>query len=153
MRLFDQDQNIIERNFRGESNDDRQSWCDAFLSFGATESRQTKVDKADLRNFVNLTHMKRQDSSSNLEDFQILKQVGRGTFGRVMLVRKKGEYFAMKIIPKRLVYNSKEMEHLLTERKVLAESASRHPFLTSLEFAFQTNTHLYMVMEYAGSEI
>ena len=56
----------------------------------------------------------------------------------------------MKIIPKRLIYNSKEMEHLLTERRVLAESTSQHPFLTSLEFAFQTDSHLYMVMEYAG---
>ena len=59
----------------------------------------------------------------------------------------------MKIIPKRLIYNSKEMEHLLTERRVLAESASKHPFLTALEFAFQTDTHLYMVMEYAGKAL
>ena len=112
-----------------------------------------KADKADLGNFVNLKCMKRQDSSSSLDDFQIIKQVGRGTFGRVMLVRKRGEYFAMKIIPKRLIYNSKEMEHLLMERRVLAESTSQHPFLTSLEFAFQTHSHLYMVMEYAGTEI
>ena len=70
-----------------------------------------------------------------------------------MLVKKREEYYAMKIIPKRLIYNSKEMEHLLTERRVLAESASKHPFLTALEFAFQTDTHLYMVMEYAGKAL
>ena len=68
-----------------------------------------------------------------------------------MLVKNREEFFAMKIIPKRLIYNSKEMEHLLMERRVLAETASKHPFLTSLEFAFQTDTHLYMIMEYAGN--
>ena len=82
------------------SNDDRQNWCDAFLSLGP-QQRQ-RIDKADLSNFVNLDSMtKRRNSLSSLEDFQIIKQVGRGTFGRVMLVKKRGEFFAMKIIPKK----------------------------------------------------
>ena len=57
-----------------------------------------------------------------------------------------------KVIPKSRLVNAKEKEHLRHERSILEKS--NFPFLISLEFAFQTNTDLYMVMEYAaGGEL
>ena len=87
MRLLDSNDKVIERSFCGISNDDREAWCLSFDSFGDEQ----KVDKADLRNFVNMKRMNKQDSATLLENFQILKQVGRGTFGRVMLVRNSDQ--------------------------------------------------------------
>ena len=56
------------------------------------------------------------------------------------------------MIPKSRLVNAKEKEHLRHERSILEKS--NFPFLISLEFAFQTSTDLYMVMEYAaGGEL
>ena len=90
----------------------------------------------------------------NLECFQVEKQLGKGTFGKVMLVRKKdnGKVFAMKIIKKALIEKYKHVDHTKTERKVLGEL--NHPFLVKLRYAFQSKTKLYMVMDFiSGGEL
>jgi hypothetical protein len=94
VRLLDSNDKVIERSFCGISNDDREAWCSSFDSFGDEQ----KVDKADLRNFVNMKRMNKQDSATLLENFQILKQVGRGTFGRVMLVRNSDQKLRKTVI-------------------------------------------------------
>ena len=50
-----------------------------------------------------------------LDDFDRIKTLGTGSFGRVMLVRHKdsGKYFAMKILDKTKVVKLKQVEHTL----------------------------------------
>lgn len=89
-----------------------------------------------------------------VDDFERLKTLGTGNFGRVMLVSHKntGVYFAMKILEKQQIYKMKQIEHTLNEKKIL--SAIRHPFLVGMEYSFKDNVYIYMVLQYIpGGEI
>ncbi|XP_076371346.1 cAMP-dependent protein kinase catalytic subunit 1-like isoform X5 [Tachypleus tridentatus] len=89
-----------------------------------------------------------------LDDFERIKTLGTGSFGRVMLVQHKveQEYYAMKILDKQKVVKLKQVEHTLNEKKIL--QAIDFPFLVKLEFHFKDNSSLYMVLPYVqGGEM
>jgi len=89
-----------------------------------------------------------------LEDFDLLKVLGKGGFGKVMLVRKKGttDIFAMKVLKKEAVIRRNQVAHTKTETHILKQI--RHPFLTRMHFAFQSEGKLYMVLNYLpGGEL
>ncbi|XP_014816895.1 PREDICTED: RAC-beta serine/threonine-protein kinase-like, partial [Calidris pugnax] len=93
-------------------------------------------------------------TKATMNDFDYLKLLGKGTFGKVILVREKasGRYYAMKILRKEVIIAKDEVAHTVTESRVLQNT--RHPFLTALKYAFQTNDRLCFVMEYAnGGEL
>jgi hypothetical protein len=80
------------------------------------------------------------------DDFKMLKIIGKGQFGKVVMVRKisNGRVYAMKIIGKE--YFSE------VERRIL--EGVRHPFISQLKYAFQTSKKLYYVMDYLrGGEL
>lgn len=65
------------------------------------------------------------DSKVTLGDFELLKVIGRGTYGKVMQVRRKdtGEIFAMKVLKKENIFarnDPKDLQHTIAERNVLA---------------------------------
>jgi serine/threonine protein kinase len=87
-------------------------------------------------------------------DFEYLKVIGKGYFGKVMKVKYKSDQqiYALKTIKKSKLKQQKHIEHIRCERKIL-ESID-HPFIISLKFAFQTSTKLYIVMEFCnGGEL
>lgn len=65
-----------------------------------------------------------------LENFEFLKMLGKGTFGKVILCREKctGRLFAIKILKKEVIIQKDEVAHTLTESRVLR--STNHPFLT-----------------------
>jgi len=87
-----------------------------------------------------------------VEDFDLLKVLGKGSFGKVMLVKKKddpmGTLFAMKTLRKTALAKRNQLAHTSTERLILQTISS--PFLVHLEYAFQTPDKLYMVLDYMG---
>merc|ERR550525_1424393 len=88
------------------------------------------------------------------DDFEFLKVIGRGAFGKVMQVKykKNGEIYAMKILRKKQIVARNQVEHTKSERKIL--QALQHPFLIKLRFAFQTDSKLYFVLDYfKGGEL
>jgi serum/glucocorticoid-regulated kinase 2 len=94
------------------------------------------------------------DKKLSVKDFDLLKVVGKGSFGKVMQVRKKdsGKIYALKVLKKDQLVKRKQVAHTKTERKVLQEIS--HPFIVSLRFAFQNETKLYMVLDYfTGGEL
>ena len=89
-----------------------------------------------------------------LDSFELLRVVGRGSYGKVLQVRKKdtGEILAMKVLHKAIVVNRSQVEHIQAERAIL-ESID-HPFLIRLRFAFQTDSKLFMIMQFMrGGEV
>ncbi|CDR40483.1 RHTO0S05e04038g1_1 [Rhodotorula toruloides] len=97
------------------------------------------------------------DSKKGLHpnDFDFLRMIGKGTFGRVFQVRKKDtkRIYAMKVLSKHEIIAKKEVAHTIGERKILQRS-SDSPFLLGLKFSFQTETNLYLVMDYkSGGEL
>lgn len=95
-----------------------------------------------------------QKKKVDINDFLILKVLGRGSFGKVCLVRKtdSDQLFALKALNKEALLRRNQIAHTQTERMILADIS--HPFLVSLEFAFQSETRLYLVLEFMqGGEL
>ena len=90
----------------------------------------------------------------SLEDFELVRVIGKGSFGKVTLVRKKSDsrLYAMKVLAKQNIIKRKQVEHTRTERNVLGKL--NHPFIVKLHYAFQTEAKLYFVLDYcAGGEL
>ena len=91
------------------------------------------------------------------EDFEILKLIGKGTFGQVFQVRKKDtrRVYAMKVLSKKVIIQKKEIAHTLGERNILVRTAKTDsPFIVGLKFSFQTASDLYLVTDYmSGGEL
>jgi serine/threonine protein kinase len=89
-----------------------------------------------------------------IEDFELIQTIGIGTFGHVKLGKHKatGKNFAIKVHRKSDVIRLKQVEHVLSEKKLL--SLIDHPFITRMPAAFQDAKNLYMVLELViGGEI
>ncbi|ORY73876.1 putative Serine/threonine-protein kinase gad8 [Leucosporidium creatinivorum] len=89
-----------------------------------------------------------------IDAFELLKVVGKGSFGKVMQVRKKdtNRIYALKTIRKAHIVSRSEVVHTLAERTVLAQVTS--PFIVPLKFSFQSTEKLYLVLAYVnGGEL
>ena len=89
-----------------------------------------------------------------VDDFQIIRVLGKGAFGKVMLVKAKDSQtiYAMKSLSKQQLLEKNEVVHTQTERKAL--ESTHHPFLVHLRYAFQSPAKLYLVMDYCnGGEL
>ncbi|KAL2271695.1 hypothetical protein VTJ83DRAFT_1066 [Remersonia thermophila] len=109
------------------------------------------------------THQRTQSSAGesrvtkgkySLADFQILRTLGTGSFGRVHLVQSQHNhrFYAIKVLKKAQVVKMKQVEHTNDERRMLGEV--KHPFLITLWGTFQDSKNLYMVMDFVeGGEL
>ncbi|EIE92485.1 hypothetical protein RO3G_17007 [Rhizopus delemar RA 99-880] len=89
-----------------------------------------------------------------LDDFNLLRTLGTGSFGRVHLSqsRHNGRYYAIKVLKKTEVVRLKQVEHTNNEKHILESVAN--PFLVNLWGTFQDDANLYMVMDYVpGGEL
>ena len=111
-----------------------------------------KVDENKLNDNDNLMNnsFQHKDFSKkiSLKDFKILKKLGKGAFGKVLLVHNEelNKYFAMKILKKKFIEKNKQQFHVKTERKIL--EIIEHPFVAKLYYAFQNSEKLYLLTEY-----
>uniref|UniRef100_H2Y4U6 non-specific serine/threonine protein kinase n=1 Tax=Ciona savignyi TaxID=51511 RepID=H2Y4U6_CIOSA len=82
--------------------------------------------------------------------FELLKVLGQGSFGKVFLVRKivgndRGQLYAMKVL-KKAKLKVRDRVRTKMERNILVDV--NHPFIVKVYYAFQTDGNLYMVLAY-----
>ena len=89
-----------------------------------------------------------------LEDFKILKIIGRGSFGKVSLVEyiPTNEIYAMKSLKKDILIEQEQIENTILEKNILENI--NYPLLCNLIFCFQTEERIYFVMPFlSGGEL
>ncbi|XP_076751508.1 cAMP-dependent protein kinase catalytic subunit 1 [Xylocopa sonorina] len=84
----------------------------------------------------------------SLNDFERYRTVGTGAFGRVILVKYKANSlpYAMKVLDKAKIVKMKQVDHTYNEKRIL--QCVRFPFVVYMEFCFQDNSYVYMVLPY-----
>ncbi|XP_058860523.1 RAC-gamma serine/threonine-protein kinase-like [Acipenser ruthenus] len=152
---------VLERTFHACTAEEREEWTEAIQTVADSLQRQedermkcsptSQTDRIGEEGRDTSTGLHKQKT---LNDFDCLKLLGKGTFGKVFLVREKAssKHYAMKILKKEVIIAKGEVAHTITENRVLKNT--RHPFLTFLTYSFQTKDRLCFVMEYvSGGEI
>jgi serum/glucocorticoid-regulated kinase 2 len=103
---------------------------------------------------IGVEYIENKARALNIEDFELLKVVGRGSFGKVMQVKKKDtqRIYALKTIRKAHIISRSEVTHTLAERSVLSQISN--PFIVPLKFTFQSSERLYLVLAFVnGGEL
>eukprot|EP00063_Salmo_salar_P027953 XP_014002788.1 PREDICTED: protein kinase C zeta type-like isoform X3 [Salmo salar] len=92
-----------------------------------------------------------QEMALGLGDFDLIRVIGRGSYAKVLLVRlkKNEQIYAMKVVKKELVHDDEDIDWVQTEKHVF-EQASTNPFLVGLHSCFQTESRLFLVIEYVN---
>lgn len=81
-------------------------------------------------------------------DFELISIIGRGTFGKVYLVKNKRDsiYYAMKCIRKDVVIQHESVESLQVEKLILNQV--NHPFIIGMDYVFQKAHRIYFIMQF-----
>ncbi|KAL5813978.1 hypothetical protein ACOSQ3_024760 [Xanthoceras sorbifolium] len=89
-------------------------------------------------------------------DFEILRVVGQGAFGKVFQVRQKGDdvdgggggdgIYAMKVMRKHTIIKKNHVDYMKAERDILTKVL--HPFIVQLRYSFQTKSKLYLILDF-----
>uniref|UniRef100_F1LYL8 Ribosomal protein S6 kinase A6 n=1 Tax=Rattus norvegicus TaxID=10116 RepID=F1LYL8_RAT len=95
-------------------------------------------------------HVKEGYEKADPAQFDLLKVLGQGSFGKVFLVRKKtgpdaGQLYAMKVLRKASL-KVRDRVRTKMERDILVEV--NHPFIVKLHYAFQTEGKLYLILDF-----
>lgn len=96
-----------------------------------------------------------EEKGASLDDFYLMKVIGVGSFGKVLLAKHKEteQVFAIKVLSKKAIKQRDEVKHIMAERNVLLKNL-KHPFLVGLHYSFQTREKLYFVLDYVnGGEL
>ena len=92
--------------------------------------------------------------ANKLSEFKIMALVGKGTFGKVYLAKLEGheKLYAVKSMRKDLLIDTKQIQGTKLEKEILLNC--NHPFLSGMDYMFQTDERLYFVMEFIrGGEV
>jgi len=124
---------------------------DNVMEYGNPVTNATQVD-GDLKEDGNF----RPVSSSGLghwaptiDDFDIIKPISRGAFGKVFLCHRKDDTetkLAIKVMSKSCMVQKNMVEQVIAERNALAITKS--PFVVNLLYCLQTQNNVFLVMEY-----
>ncbi|CAH6721331.1 serine/threonine-protein kinase Ypk3p [[Candida] jaroonii] len=164
------DDEVLNDNFALEEEefDDEEHEADAddeVIEFNGTSGNKFKARRGSLSVDLNMqspfiSRSVKGDNDSfykpTLEDFQPIKVLGKGSYGKVLLVQQisTGKLFAQKQLKKisLLMNEEKNLERTLNERKILEKV--NHVNIVRLFYAFQDFNKVYLILEYLdGGEL
>ena len=111
-----------------------------------------ELDEYNYNDFIISSKKIKSKNSKSLKDFEILRLIGEGSYGKVFLTKlkndktKKNKQYAMKILEKENVKKWKQKNNIFTERYILQNF--NHPFISKLSYAFQDYEKLYLVTDF-----
>uniref|UniRef100_A0A2I3G976 non-specific serine/threonine protein kinase n=1 Tax=Nomascus leucogenys TaxID=61853 RepID=A0A2I3G976_NOMLE len=119
--------------------------CDVFLTCATLLQEEGVVKEIDISH-----HVKEGFEKADPSQFELLKVLGQGSYGKVFLVRKvkgpdAGQLYAMKVL-KKATLKVRDRVRSKMERDILAEV--NHPFIVKLHYAFQTEGKLYLILDF-----
>ncbi|KAK3031755.1 hypothetical protein RJ639_036635 [Escallonia herrerae] len=107
---------------------------------GATETEQNEADKSEV-------------CKIGPGDFEILRVIGKGSFGKVFQVIRKDRsgahgdgILAMKVMRKDTIIKNNHVDYMKAERDILTKVV--HPFIVPLRYSFQTKSKLYLILDF-----
>lgn len=95
------------------------------------------------------------DTKVNLDSFSTISVIGKGSYGKVLLVRQKStdQIFAMKVVKKFPKNDPRQQNSVLTERRILSEM-NDCPFTIDFHSCFQNDRKFFFVLEFCpGGEL
>ncbi|XP_025002345.1 ribosomal protein S6 kinase alpha-3 isoform X1 [Tympanuchus pallidicinctus] len=116
-----------------------------FLALRARSVREEEIKEIAITHHVKEGHEKADPSQ-----FELLKVLGQGSFGKVFLVKKISgsdarQLYAMKVL-KKATLKVRDRVRTKMERDILVEV--NHPFIVKLHYAFQTEGKLYLILDF-----
>ena len=115
---------------------------------------KTKLSKFNGQRCKSIPTKKYKQSKVKLEDFNIIRLIGVGSYGKVYVATKNSskKLYAIKVLNKEKINNKTQKNSINTERTVLAKL--NHPFIMKLNYAFQTRKSLYFITQFMhGGEL
>ncbi|MFH4980468.1 hypothetical protein AB6A40_007177 [Gnathostoma spinigerum] len=99
---------------------------------------------------IEISDVTKEGEKADASQFELLKVLGQGSFGKVFLVRKirgrdAGSLYAMKVL-KKATLKIRDRLRTKMERNILAQI--HHPFIVRLHYAFQTEGKLYLILDF-----
>ncbi|XP_058252328.1 ribosomal protein S6 kinase alpha-6 isoform X3 [Hemibagrus wyckioides] len=110
----------------------------------------THCDDGSYKEIPITHHVREGCEKADPSQFELLKVLGQGSFGKVFLVRKvigpdAGQLYAMKVL-KKASLKVRDRVRTKMERDILVEV--NHPFIVKLHYAFQTEGKLYLILDF-----
>uniref|UniRef100_A0A7S2NWI5 Protein kinase domain-containing protein n=1 Tax=Leptocylindrus danicus TaxID=163516 RepID=A0A7S2NWI5_9STRA len=166
------DEGEVGNDFRSSLDDVNSSQAIAAAPDAAVDELATRADEV-LSGVQWETSLAEQEKPCLDMFLPMLRVLGKGSFGKVVLVRKNnnninsrgnnnnnnnihntGKLYAMKMLRKSHLIQRRQIERTKTERVVLQIACNDHPFLMRLHYAFQTDHRLFLVLDYCpGGEL
>ncbi|XP_064216538.1 ribosomal protein S6 kinase alpha-2 isoform X6 [Aotus nancymaae] len=121
------------------------SWPQSLCVHATAEEEEGVLKEIDISH-----HVKEGFEKADPSQFELLKVLGQGSYGKVFLVRKvkgsdAGQLYAMKVL-KKATLKVRDRVRSKMERDILAEV--NHPFIVKLHYAFQTEGKLYLILDF-----
>ncbi|XP_054829292.1 ribosomal protein S6 kinase alpha-3 isoform X1 [Eublepharis macularius] len=115
---------------------------------GEDEINQT--EEGNIKEIAITYHVKEGHEKADPSQFELLKVLGQGSFGKVFLVKKISgsdarQLYAMKVL-KKATLKVRDRVRTKMERDILVEV--NHPFIVKLHYAFQTEGKLYLILDF-----
>ena len=102
-------------------------------------SETTEVETVSTRRMV-------ENRKRKISEYNLVRIVGTGTFGKVYFATLDGKSYAIKFMQKKKVLELDQLEHINNEKNILA--SVKHPFIVNLVESFSDVDHIYLVFDF-----